>query len=96
MTWKIEKYSDGQRTTIRLIGRMREQHLRDVQELIEESKPTITIDLEELMLVDLEAVRFLGRCQNDGVPLLHCSRYIRDWIAKEQGKANQRKQTSET
>ena len=68
---------------------MQEQHLRDVQMLIEESKPTITIDLEELMLVDLEAVRFLGRCQNDGVLLLHCSRYIRDWIAKEQDKANQ-------
>jgi hypothetical protein len=89
MTWKIEKYCNGQRTTVRLIGRMQEQHLRDVQKLIEESKPTITIDLEELMLVDLEAVRFLGRCQNDGVPLLHCSRYIRDWIAKEQDKANQ-------
>jgi hypothetical protein len=89
MSWKIDKYSDGQRTTIRLIGRMQEQHLRDVQILIEESKPTVTIDLEELMLVDLEAIRFLGRCQNAGVLLLHCSRYIRDWIAKEQDKANQ-------
>jgi len=73
MTWKIDKYSDGQRTTILLIGRMREQHLRDVQILIAESKPTIIVDPEELMLMNLEAVRFLGRCQNEGVlsaPLL--------------------------
>jgi hypothetical protein len=65
---------------------MQVQHLQDLQMLIEGSGPTIALDLEELMLVDLEAVRFLGRCQNDGVSLLHCSQYIRDWIAKEQDK----------
>ncbi len=63
---------------------MQVQHLQDLQMLIDESGPTIVLDLEELTLVDLEAVRFLGRCQNDGVSLLHCSQYIKDWIAKEQ------------
>ena len=43
----------------------------------------MVLDLEELMLVDLEAVRFLGRCQVNGVSLLHCTQYIKDWIAKE-------------
>jgi hypothetical protein len=83
MSWKIEKHSDGQRTTIRLIGRMQAQHLQDLQMLIDESRQTVALDLEELMLVDLEAVRFLGRCQKDGLSLLHCSQYIKDWIAKE-------------
>lgn len=83
MTWKIEKHCDGQRTTIRLIGRMQLQHLQALQTLIDESSAPITLDLDELMLVDVEAVCFLGRCQNDGVSLLHCSRYIKDWIAKE-------------
>jgi hypothetical protein len=86
MTWKIEKHCDGQRTTIRLIGRMQLQHLQGLKMLIDESRPPITLDLDELMLVDLEAVCFLGRCQKDGVSLFHCSRYIRDWIAKEQDK----------
>jgi hypothetical protein len=86
MTWKIDKHCDGQRTTIRLIGRMQLQHLQALQMLIDESSPPITLDLDELMLVDLEAVCFLGRCQKDGVSLLRCSRYIREWIAKEQGK----------
>ena len=85
MGWKIEKHRRGQKTTIRLIGRMQVQHLQDVLMLIDESRPTIVLDLEELTLVDIETVRFLGRCQNDGVSLIHCSQYIRDWIAKEQG-----------
>jgi len=84
MSWKIEKQCHGQRTTIRLIGRMQVQHLQDLQMLIDESGPTIVLDLEELTLVDLEAVRFLGRCQNNGVSLLHCPQYIRGWIGKEQ------------
>jgi hypothetical protein len=67
---------------------MQAQHLQDLQRLIEESGPTIALDLEELMLVDLEAVRFLGRCKNDGVSLLHCPQYVRDWIAKEQDNSS--------
>lgn len=86
MTWKIEKRSDDQSTTFRLIGRMRGQYLEDLKTLIDESRPPIVLDLEELMLVDLEAVSFLGRCQRDGVSLLHCSRFISNWIAREQDR----------
>lgn len=84
MTLKIEKHSDGRRTTIRLIGRMRAEHLSDLRQLITEGGPGAALDLEELTLVDVEAVRFLGTCRRDGFALLHCSPYIRDWIVKEQ------------
>jgi len=49
-----------------------------------ESKLAIALDLEKRRLVDLEAVRLLGRCQNDGVSAIHCSQYIRDWVAQEE------------
>ena len=81
---KIEKHSDGHKTTLRLIGRMQAEHLSELQTLIAESGPEIVLDLQELMLVDVQAVRFLGNCRNNCVVLLHCSPYIRDWIAKEQ------------
>ena len=83
MSWKIEKYRDGQRTIIRLIGRMQMQHLQSVRTLIEETGAPIVLDLEELTMVDLETVRFLGQCQSDGVSLLHASQFINDWVAKE-------------
>ena len=83
MTFKIEKYRDGLCTTIRLIGRMRAEHLSELETQIKESDSKIVLDLEELNLVDVEAVRFLGLCETQGVTLLNCSAYIRDWIGKE-------------
>ena len=83
MTFKIEKYRDGRGTTIRLIGRMRAEHLSELEKQIKESESKIVLDLEELNLVDVEAVRFLGMCETQGVELLNCSAYIRNWIGKE-------------
>jgi len=83
VTFKIEKYRDGHSTTIRLIGWMRAEHLSELEKQIKESESKIVLDLEELNLVDVEAVRFLGMCETQGVTLLNCSPYIRDWIGKE-------------
>jgi anti-anti-sigma regulatory factor len=83
VTFKIEKHRDRRSTTIRLIGRMRADHLSELEKQISESESKIVLDLEELNLVDVEAVRFLGMCERQGVTLLNCSPYIRDWIGKE-------------
>jgi anti-anti-sigma regulatory factor len=83
MTLRIENHSDGHGTTIRLIGRMRAEHLPELEKQIRESESKIVLDLEEVNLVDVEVVRFLGRCEAQGVTLLNCSPYIRDWIGKE-------------
>jgi anti-anti-sigma regulatory factor len=83
MTLKIERYSDEYSTTIRLIGRMRAEHVPEMEKQIRESESKIVLDLEELNLVDVEAVRFLGSCEVAGVTLANCSPYIRDWIGKE-------------
>jgi anti-anti-sigma regulatory factor len=83
MTLKIDKYSDEYGTTLRLIGRMRAEHLPELEKQIRESESKIVLDLEELNLVDVEVVRFLGSCEAQGVKLLNCCPYIRDWIGKE-------------
>jgi hypothetical protein len=83
VTFKFEKYHDGHSTTIRLIGRMRAEHLSESEKQIREGESKIVLDLEELNLVDIEAIRFLGMCETQGVTLLNCSPYVRDWIGKE-------------
>ena len=83
MTLRIEKASDGDSTTIRLIGRARAEHLEELDKQIRESGPVITLDLEEVTLVDVEIVRFLGSYEARGATLLRCPPYIRDWIGKE-------------
>ena len=57
--------------------------MAELETQIKESGSKIVLDLEELNLVDVEAVRFLGMCEAQGVTLLNCSAYIRDWIGKE-------------
>ena len=83
MTLRIEKYADEYSTTIRLVGRMQAEHLAELETMIKKSGSKIVLDLEELNLVDVDAVRFLGSCEAAGVTLVNCSPYIRDWIGKE-------------
>jgi len=62
---------------------MQAEHLAELEKQVRESESKIVLDLEEVNLVDVEAVRFLGACEAQGVTLLNCSPYIRDWIGKE-------------
>ena len=83
MTLRIEKSCEANTAALRLIGRVRAEHLDELNRLIENNEPDITLDLSEVNLVDIDVVRFLGACQAKGVRLTGCSPYIRDWIAME-------------
>ena len=86
MTLKIERVSDGHSTTIRLIGRMRAEHLDELKALIKDDGLEVTLDMEEVRLVDVEVVRFLETCQAEGIRLVHCSPYINAWINRERSR----------
>lgn len=87
MTLKIERYADGHHTTLRLIGYLQAEYLEELLAHIERNGPRMALDLDEVTLVDVEVVRFLGVCEAEGIALLHCSPYIREWIAREQHRA---------
>jgi hypothetical protein len=84
MTLKIEKVSDGGRTVICLSGRLQSEHLDELKTQVEEDQSQIALDLDGVTLVDIEVVRFLNVCEKDGVELLHCWPYIREWMLREQ------------
>jgi len=50
------------------------------------------LDLEEVDLVDVEAVRFLNTCEAGGISVLHCSPYIREWMFRERSAAANKKE----
>jgi len=83
MTLRIEKDSDGQTTTLRLVGRMRGEHIEELKAQIKAGGTSVALDLNELSLVDLDVIRFLATCQTQGISLVHCSGYINNWIAQE-------------
>ncbi len=90
MTLKIERISGKRRTRIRLSGAFRSEHLDQMKAEIERGGPRIALDLEEVDLVDVEGVRFLNACEAEGISVLHCSPYIREWMFRERGGAKAR------
>ena len=82
----MEKISDGERTVIRLSGRLQSEQLDELRTQIKGKPSRIALDLDGVTLVDVEVVRFLSACEGGGVELLHCSPYIREWMLREQDR----------
>ncbi len=82
---KIEVETNGSTRVIRLIGRIRSEHVDALAVQIAEGTESTALDLREVTLVDLAVVRFLAFCEIKGLELLHCSLYVREWIERERG-----------
>jgi anti-anti-sigma regulatory factor len=80
---KIERDSGKGKTTIFLIGRFDSEHLQELKTQVSISSPRIVLDLREVTIVDADVVRFLVACKADGATIVHCSRYIREWMVRE-------------
>ena len=51
---------------------------------IDGSETDVALDLRQVRIVDREAVRFLARCETEGIELLECPPFVRAWIQSEQ------------
>jgi len=82
---KIQRSTQGAFILFTLSGRIQGTDVAELQRLLdlEANKRTLTLDLHEVKLVDREAVRFLARCEAEGITLVHCRAYIRAWIEQE-------------
>jgi hypothetical protein len=80
---RIEKESDGGTTILRLVGRIQSINIGNIRALMDDEDVRILMDLGEVTLVNVEVVRFLSDCEDEGIVLLHCPPYIREWILRE-------------
>lgn len=83
MTLRIDTTIDGHVVTLRLSGRISSGDLEDVREEIAGHGGVIVLDLDEVMLVDVDAVRFLKAAEREGVALRNCPPFIREWLSRE-------------
>lgn len=86
MTLKIERFFEKEETRIRLSGELRLEQLDEVRIEIARSGPEVTLDLDEVVLVDIDAVRFLNGCKAPDVAVVNCSAYIREWMLQERAR----------
>jgi hypothetical protein len=80
---KIEKDSRRGKTTIYLSGHFQSEHIQELKKQIAGNGPSFILDLKEVTLVDVDVVRFLGVCEANGMKIVHCSQYIREWMTRE-------------
>ena len=80
---RIEKESDGHTTTLRLIGRIQSADIGSIRAQLDDDSVHVLFDLGEVTLVNVEVIRFLGDCEDEGIELLLCPPYVREWILRE-------------
>ena len=83
MTLRIVADVNEDRTTIRLIGHIQAEHVAHVRAEIAASRVPTVLDLDEVTLADVEAVRFLLAAERQGIVLHHCAPFIREWMSRE-------------
>jgi len=57
-----------------------------LKEQMKGSRNRTVLDLDEVTLVDVDVVRFLGFCETRGIEVLNGSPYIREWMLREQDR----------
>lgn len=89
MTLIIQKAVKRHDATFILSGRINGEEVAELQGLFaaEGKDQRIVLDLKEVGLVNLDAVRFLARCEENGIQLENCPAYIREWILREEPRS---------
>jgi len=87
---KIDKSANG-RIVFALSGRIEAEDIKQLQQLLasEAAGKQLVLNLRDVTLVNQDAVRFLARCEADGIMLENRPAYIRRWI--EQSKSGTRR-----
>jgi anti-anti-sigma regulatory factor len=86
MTCKIDRVpTAGGFVVFRVSGRIDGASFEALQELIENEKTAnarLALDLTEVTVVSLEAVRALTLAEDNGIELRNCPTYVREWISR--------------
>jgi hypothetical protein len=85
MAFRIETAARGRLSIFILSGHIETQAMAELKRLFELHTDCrdIVVDLRDVSMVDREVMRFLMRCESDGVTLENCTPYIREWMKRE-------------
>jgi hypothetical protein len=62
------------------------QDIEQLQQMLAvEKSGQVTLDLKDVTLVNQDAVRFLRRCEANGIKLENCPLHVRRWIDQVMG-----------
>ena len=84
MTCRIERLINGKGAVVlRVSGRIDAEHADTLKEMLGQESGRAAVDLEEVLIVDRDALGLLASFEVNGVELRNCPAYVREWIIKE-------------
>ena len=87
--FKLQRVIESGTIRLIVIGRIDAAQLPELKDLVWlESAGDVVLDLLEVTLVDSEVVRFLLQCETNGLRLVNCPAYIREWMGCESGSTD--------
>jgi anti-anti-sigma regulatory factor len=85
MTLRIQRSTERELVVFSLTGRIQIEQVYELLALLrsQSSPHSVVLDLQQVRLVDRDAVLFLALSEARGVRLRNCPAYIREWINQE-------------
>jgi hypothetical protein len=83
---RIERDHDECVARLRLSGRIQSEFLVCVRSAMNDGCALKILDLREVTLVDVGVIRFLINCQDEGIALVQCPPYVREWMLRERAE----------
>jgi hypothetical protein len=80
---RIQKESDECVTRLLLSGRIQADRVACIQSAMNGGCARKILDLGDVTLVDIAVVQFLIGCENEGIELMRCPLYVREWMLRE-------------
>jgi hypothetical protein len=84
---RIQRDSDRSVTKLVLSGRIQADCIACIRSALTDGCERKILDLREITLIDIEGVRFLICCEEQGIELLGCPPYVRQWILCERAES---------
>ena len=81
---RIHRTANGE-VVFTLSGRIGKEHIAELETLIgaEGKDRQIVLDLKDMTLTGQDGITFLAKCEADGISLVNCDPYVREWIARQ-------------
>ena len=89
MVMRIEQTASESETILTLIGRITSPDVQQLKAEIDAAPKPIALDLQQVRLVDLDAVYFLAAAERKGIVLRQVPPYVREWIHLEKPRVAQ-------
>jgi hypothetical protein len=83
---RIETSERRDRVIFAVTGRIESNDLPELKRLIESHKGPVILDFKGVKLVDRDVVTFLANFETDNGRITNRTRYIREWIGREQAE----------